>query len=205
MDQGKPVFPLVPDLHLKNLSRQDFNHPLGTFRERRREKLNYWEIFPFLVPNGLFSTRLLSLTMRSGFGDAVRQLLCGLATDSTKEKDMGVQRSHSWEPVKMKAPPRQKADRDAAFARQKAQRASLRSHLREKYHLPKNPADEKPLGATGGKSQLPRDLLSILQPNGAWPVPSTFPNFGGIDLKSLQTTLQSPGLSFPRPGQCRIM
>ncbi|XP_034262864.1 complexin-3-like isoform X1 [Pantherophis guttatus] len=140
------------------------------------------------------------LTMRSGFGDAVKELLCGFSTDSAKDKDMGVQRSHSWEPVKMQVHPRQKAERDAAFARQKAQRASLRAHLREKYNLPKNPADEKQLEAVGVKRQLPRDLLSIVQPNAA-----NLPSFGGIDFDSLQTTLQSPAQAFPRPAQCRIM
>ncbi|XP_060541032.1 uncharacterized protein LOC117658863 isoform X2 [Pantherophis guttatus] len=63
-----------------------------------------------------------------------------------------------------------------------------------------NPADEKQLEAVGVKRQLPRDLLSIVQPNAA-----NLPSFGGIDFDSLQTTLQSPAQAFPRPAQCRIM
>ncbi|XP_026545200.1 complexin-4-like [Notechis scutatus] len=144
--------------------------------------------------------------MRSGLGDTVKQLLCGFSADSAKDKDMGVQRSHSWEPVKLQSHPRQKAERDAAFARQKTQRASLRAHLREKYNLPKNPADEKQRGAAGAKPPLlPRDLRSIVQPNAAaWPVvPPNLPS--GIDFDSWPTSLQSPAQSFPRLGQCRLM
>ncbi|XP_070622544.1 complexin-3-like [Erythrolamprus reginae] len=141
----------------------------------------------------------------SGFGDAVKELLCGFSAGSAKDKDIGVQRSLSWEPVKMQTHPRQKAERDAVFARQKTQRASLRAHLREKYNLPKNPADEKQLGAAKVKPQLPRDLLSLVQPTTALPIPPNLPGFGRIDFESLQTTLQSPAQSFPRPGQCRVM
>ncbi|KAM6434882.1 complexin-3-like [Liasis olivaceus] len=143
--------------------------------------------------------------MRSRFGISVQQLLCGVSADAAKDKEMGVRRGHSWEPAETRARPRQKEERDAAFAQQKAQRASLRTHLREKYHLPKNLADEKQLEAVGGKTQLPRDLLTIVQPSVALQIPSNFPSFGGIDFDSLQATLQSPVQSFQRLGQCLIM
>ncbi|XP_032089834.1 uncharacterized protein LOC116519864 isoform X2 [Thamnophis elegans] len=139
MDQGKPVLLIAPDLPLKDLEQTRFGIILGTPSEGEdpsppREAELTLELYSC---GRLFAARPLSLTMRSGFGDAVKELLCGFSTNSAKDKDMGVQRSHSWEPVKMQAQPRQKVERDAAFTRQKAQRASFRAHLREKYNLPK--------------------------------------------------------------------
>lgn len=98
------------------MENENIGWEVGFPRFRWREKVVFGCVFyeaalrcfSVPVPNSLFSTRLPSFTMRLGFGDAVKELLCGFSTDSAKDKEMGIQRSHSWEPVKMQAHPRQK-------------------------------------------------------------------------------------------------
>uniref|UniRef100_G1TYR2 Complexin 3 n=1 Tax=Oryctolagus cuniculus TaxID=9986 RepID=G1TYR2_RABIT len=54
-------------------------------------------------------------------------------------------------------------ERDAQFAQRKAERATLRSHFRDKYRLPKNETDESQIQMVGGDVELPRELAKMIE------------------------------------------
>uniref|UniRef100_A0A803TY07 Uncharacterized protein n=1 Tax=Anolis carolinensis TaxID=28377 RepID=A0A803TY07_ANOCA len=95
--------------------------------------------------------------------------------------------------------------RESAFAQRKAERASMRAHLREKYQLPKNRTDRKQLEAAGGKAKLPRDLLAIVKPKDPSEGGSIFSAWSGLDFSSLRVTAESAVESLKRPVQCPVM
>ncbi|XP_034953850.1 complexin-3-like [Zootoca vivipara] len=147
--------------------------------------------------------------VKSAFGVPARQLLCCVSADFPREKDISSQRCHKnrAQPPARKKPinEKQKSKRDAAFAQQKAERASMRAHLRQKYQLPKNRSDKKQLEAVGSKTKLPRDLLAIVNPKAATDPSSIFSSFGGLDFSALRVTAASAVQSLQRPVQCPVM
>ncbi|XP_046506180.1 complexin-3 isoform X1 [Equus quagga] len=54
-------------------------------------------------------------------------------------------------------------ERDAQFTQRKAERATLRSHFRDKYRLPKNETDESQIQMAGGDVELPRELAKMIE------------------------------------------
>ncbi|XP_044304636.1 uncharacterized protein LOC123032640 [Varanus komodoensis] len=143
-------------------------------------------------------------TVKPRFGGPGRQLLCCVSADFPKEQDSGAPRCLH----RGKAPEqaqKQRSKRDAAFAQRKAERASMRAQLREKYQLPKNPIDKKQLEVAGAKTKLPPDLLAIMKPKAASEPGSIFPSFSGLDLSAWRTTAESAVRSLPRPVQCPVM
>ncbi|XP_043926379.1 complexin-4 [Protopterus annectens] len=56
----------------------------------------------------------------------------------------------------------ERIERDAMFTRKKAQRASLRTHLREKYRLPQSEQDENQVQLAGDDIDLPDDLRKMM-------------------------------------------
>ncbi|XP_006005843.1 complexin-4a [Latimeria chalumnae] len=56
----------------------------------------------------------------------------------------------------------EKMERDTKFAQQKAERATLRTHLREKYRLPKSEQDENQIQLAGDDVELPDDLRKMV-------------------------------------------
>ncbi|EQB78094.1 lectin, mannose-binding, 1-like protein [Camelus ferus] len=57
----------------------------------------------------------------------------------------------------------EKMERDAQFTQRKAERATLRSHFRDKYRLPKNETDESQIQMAGGDVELPRELAKMIE------------------------------------------
>ncbi|XP_056408497.1 complexin-4 [Hyla sarda] len=53
-------------------------------------------------------------------------------------------------------------ERDAKFVQRKAERASLRVHLREKYRLPQNEKDDNQIQMAGDDIELPEDLQKMV-------------------------------------------
>ncbi|XP_075050632.1 complexin-3-like [Mixophyes fleayi] len=53
--------------------------------------------------------------------------------------------------------------RDSLYAQQKAERAMMREHFREKYNLRKNAHDQQQVKAAGGNVRLPKDLRAIVR------------------------------------------
>ncbi|XP_020374809.1 complexin-3 [Rhincodon typus] len=57
----------------------------------------------------------------------------------------------------------EKMERDANFAQKKAERATLRTHLRDKYKLPKSELDESQIQLAGGDVELPKELAKMIE------------------------------------------
>ncbi|XP_038623377.1 complexin-3 [Tachyglossus aculeatus] len=57
----------------------------------------------------------------------------------------------------------EKMERDAHFAQRKAERATLRSHFRDKYRLPKNEMDDNQIQLAGGDVELPKELAKMIE------------------------------------------
>ncbi|XP_075049841.1 complexin-4 [Mixophyes fleayi] len=56
----------------------------------------------------------------------------------------------------------EKMERDAKFIQKKAERATLRVHLREKYRLPQSEKDETQIQLAGDDVDLPEDLQKMV-------------------------------------------
>ncbi|XP_068173346.1 complexin-3b [Antennarius striatus] len=56
----------------------------------------------------------------------------------------------------------EKQEREASFAQKKAERATVRSHFREKYRLPKNETDETQIQQAGEDVVLPTELAKMI-------------------------------------------
>ncbi|KAG9341930.1 hypothetical protein AGOR_G00004240 [Albula goreensis] len=56
----------------------------------------------------------------------------------------------------------EKMERDASFAQKKAERATVRTHFREKYRLPKNELDETQIQQAGDDVELPTELAKMI-------------------------------------------
>ncbi|XP_075632421.1 complexin-3-like [Balearica regulorum gibbericeps] len=57
----------------------------------------------------------------------------------------------------------EKIERDKAFAQRKAERATVRMHLRDKYHLAQDERDDAQLHVVGGTVELPQELAAMVQ------------------------------------------
>ncbi|XP_015276472.1 PREDICTED: complexin-3 [Gekko japonicus] len=57
----------------------------------------------------------------------------------------------------------EKMERDAQFAQRKAERATLRTHFRDKYRLPKNETDDNQIQLVGGDVELPKELAKMIE------------------------------------------
>uniref|UniRef100_A0A8C5M3S9 Complexin n=1 Tax=Leptobrachium leishanense TaxID=445787 RepID=A0A8C5M3S9_9ANUR len=57
----------------------------------------------------------------------------------------------------------EKIERDHAFAHKKAERATVRMHMRDKYRLPQSEKDDAQLQMVGGDVELPEDLAKMVQ------------------------------------------
>ncbi|KAJ8340647.1 hypothetical protein SKAU_G00352800 [Synaphobranchus kaupii] len=55
-----------------------------------------------------------------------------------------------------------KMERDANFAQKKAERATVRSHFRDKYRLPKNEIDDTQIQQAGDDVELPTELAKMI-------------------------------------------
>ncbi|KAK1157881.1 complexin-3-like isoform X1 [Acipenser oxyrinchus oxyrinchus] len=56
----------------------------------------------------------------------------------------------------------EKMERDASFAQKKAERATVRSHFRDKYRLPKNELDDTQIQLAGDEVELPKELAKMI-------------------------------------------
>ncbi|XP_055029808.1 complexin-3b [Misgurnus anguillicaudatus] len=56
----------------------------------------------------------------------------------------------------------EKQERDANFAQRKAERATVRTHFRDKYRLPKNELDESQIQAAQDDVELPTELAKMI-------------------------------------------
>ncbi|KAG1971242.1 complexin-3b [Pimephales promelas] len=56
----------------------------------------------------------------------------------------------------------EKQERDSNFAQKKAERATIRTHFRDKYRLPKNELDETQIQAARDDVELPTELAKMI-------------------------------------------
>ncbi|KAF3686888.1 Complexin-3 Complexin III [Channa argus] len=56
----------------------------------------------------------------------------------------------------------EKREREAHFAQKKAERATVRTHFREKYRLPKNELDDTQIQQAGDDVELPTELAKMI-------------------------------------------
>ncbi|XP_067275268.1 complexin-3b [Pseudorasbora parva] len=56
----------------------------------------------------------------------------------------------------------EKQERDANFAQKKAERATIRTHFRDKYRLPKNELDDSQIQAARDDVELPTELAKMI-------------------------------------------
>ncbi|XP_027377410.1 protein ERGIC-53-like isoform X2 [Bos indicus x Bos taurus] len=87
-------------------------------------------------------------------------------------------------------------ERDAQFTQRKAERATLRSHFRDKYRLPKNETDESQIQMAGGDVELPRELAKMIEEDTEEEeerasVLGQLASLPGLDLGSLKDKAQS--------------
>uniref|UniRef100_A0A669QPT4 Complexin 3 n=1 Tax=Phasianus colchicus TaxID=9054 RepID=A0A669QPT4_PHACC len=57
----------------------------------------------------------------------------------------------------------EKIERDKTFAHKKAERATVRMHLRDKYHLAQDERDDAQLHVAGGAVELPPELAAMVR------------------------------------------
>ncbi|KAJ7415288.1 retina and anterior neural fold homeobox protein 2 [Pitangus sulphuratus] len=57
----------------------------------------------------------------------------------------------------------EKIERDKAFVQRKAERATVRMHLRDKYHLTQDERDEAQMHVAGGAVELPQELAAMVR------------------------------------------
>ncbi|XP_078525856.1 complexin-4-like [Lissotriton helveticus] len=86
----------------------------------------------------------------------------------------------------------EKIERDHNFAQKKAERATVRMHMREKHRLPQSEKDESQIQMVGGEVELPQDLAKMVQDdedeeeaNGSF-----FGMLQDVDLDALKTKAQ---------------
>ncbi|NXY55205.1 CPLX3 protein, partial [Callaeas wilsoni] len=56
----------------------------------------------------------------------------------------------------------EKIERDKVFAQRKAERATVRMHLRDKYHLAQDERDDAQVHVAGGAVELPQNLAAMM-------------------------------------------
>ncbi|XP_071988152.1 complexin-3-like [Engystomops pustulosus] len=91
--------------------------------------------------------------------------------------------------------------RDSLFAQQKAERAQMREHFREKYNLSKNTHDQQQLKAAGGNVRLSKDLRAVVRQD-----QTDSQDFSFTDLLAdLRKSAQSSAAPLKPGARCLVM
>ncbi|KAJ8249034.1 hypothetical protein GJAV_G00230460 [Gymnothorax javanicus] len=90
----------------------------------------------------------------------------------------------------------EKMERDASFAQKKAERATVRTHFREKYRLPKNELDETQIQLAGDDVELPTELAKMIAEDNQeeekkQSIIGQLTNIQNVDLDQLKDKAQS--------------
>ncbi|XP_018420729.1 PREDICTED: complexin-3-like [Nanorana parkeri] len=93
--------------------------------------------------------------------------------------------------------------RSSLHSQQKAERALMREHFREKYKLPMNNSDQQQLRAAGGNIRLPKDLRSIVRHEEPYRQESSFVQL--LSYRDLNTGASSVTESLQQKGRCLVM
>ncbi|XP_063803825.1 complexin-3-like [Pseudophryne corroboree] len=96
--------------------------------------------------------------------------------------------------------------RDSLYAQQKAERAVMREHFREKYNLRKNPQDQQQVKAAGDNVRLAKELRAAVRQGE--PERDDFSLPGFLSYKSLDLSYLRKGanMEYLQPGRrCLVM
>ncbi|KAM8974804.1 complexin-3 [Pelodytes ibericus] len=90
----------------------------------------------------------------------------------------------------------EKMERDAVYTQRKAERATLRTHFRDKYRLPKNDVDDAQIQLAGGDVELPKELAKMIEEDteeeeGKSSVIGQLSSIQNLDLDSIKGKAQS--------------
>ncbi|XP_067292749.1 complexin-3a [Pseudorasbora parva] len=90
----------------------------------------------------------------------------------------------------------EKMERDASFAQKKAERATVRSHFREKYRLPKSELDDTQIQAAADDVELPTELAKMIaednqEEENKQSVLGQLTNIQNVDIDQLKEKAQS--------------
>ncbi|XP_046898504.1 complexin-3b [Hypomesus transpacificus] len=90
----------------------------------------------------------------------------------------------------------EKQERDASFAQKKAERATVRSHFRDKYKLSKNELDETQIQQAGDDVELPTELAKMIaednqEEESKQSVLGQLTNIQNVDLDQLKDKAQA--------------
>ncbi|XP_051898572.1 complexin-3-like [Pristis pectinata] len=105
----------------------------------------------------------------------------------------------------------EKMERDASFAQKKAERATMRTHLRDKYKLPKNEIDENQIQLAGGDVELPKELAKMIEQDNEEEAEKDslmgqLSNIQNLDLDSLKDKAQATLEDFKQTAEkCCVM
>ncbi|NWI18626.1 CPLX3 protein, partial [Crypturellus soui] len=86
----------------------------------------------------------------------------------------------------------EKIERDKAFAHRKAERATVRMHLRDKYRLAQDERDDAQVHVAGGSVELPEELAAMVQSEEEEEGPLTFlAKLREVDVQALRDRAQN--------------
>ncbi|XP_072284120.1 complexin-3-like [Pyxicephalus adspersus] len=91
--------------------------------------------------------------------------------------------------------------RSSLHTQQKAERALMREHFREKYNLPKNTSDQ--LKTAGGNVRLSRELRAIVRQEEPYRQESSFVKL--LSYRDLNTGASAVAESLQQKGRCLVM
>ncbi|KAK7913524.1 hypothetical protein WMY93_013735 [Mugilogobius chulae] len=98
-------------------------------------------------------------------GGQLKNLTGGLTEEKTEAEKTDAA-AHGMTPEEFEQYQQQleeeKKEREAHFAQKKAERATVRTHFREKYKLPKNENDETQIQQAGDDIELPQELAKMI-------------------------------------------
>ncbi|XP_025042683.1 complexin-3-like [Pelodiscus sinensis] len=155
-----------------------------------------------LLPSPLQLAPMASV-VKSALRAPVKQLQCCISADIHEDKDRQALGGCIKGPAEQNQRTQDKTSkRDMVYAQRKAERAAIRTHIREKYQLPKNEMDKKQLEAIGGEVKM---LQAAVRPQGSPESDSCLSGLSATNLGSLKKTSLSMMRSLRPEMQCPVM
>ncbi|NXM11620.1 CPLX3 protein, partial [Ploceus nigricollis] len=110
----------------------------------------------------------MAFMVKSMVGGQLKNLTGGLGGEEKSEGEkspaeaQGMTREE-YEEYQRQLVEEKKLWENAQFAQRKAERATVRSHFRDKYRLPKNETDDNQIQLVGGDVELPKELAKMIE------------------------------------------
>ncbi|XP_032623055.1 uncharacterized protein LOC116817247 [Chelonoidis abingdonii] len=130
--------------------------------------------------------------VRSAFRAPVKQLQCCISAVFPEDTDCQALGCCIKGPAEQNQRTQDKTNSgDVVYAQREAERAAIRTHIREKYQLPKNKVDKKQLEVIGGKVKMLQDHVPVVRPQDTPEFDSCISGLSAMDLSSLKKTAES--------------